>query len=573
MACAQHGVQSRPCADLLAAAGACPSPLRAAFTPCCSAPLVQPSIHASVPSCLAENAFPCQGCLVKQERLPRAHRAPQAPPRLSGWAPCRCRASRSRGRCRAATAPRPARLQARASCGGDHMGGAWQRVVCDSQLAALSAPRPHSCLRCTPAATTQLLALHSRLATTQLLAMHSRRNHTAACDALPPRSPRPTAAPTFSLPSARSGGSAAGLPTLPFTMPVASVSGAGSGKQGGGLSAESALCLQRQECQGDSTLGLRASQHQRLGAASGCPAVNMTCRLSCPPPRLACNDLDAAQWAVALERHLQRQARGTFKIALEMCSKGMTPGLQRGWQARAASWQGRCCHAGADGRRTAEAQPPGPRVAHLRLLALLPERPHEQRAQQRAAQRGRRRGRRLVTVAGLRTGGGTEGACTPSRCGCPARTPSRCGCPAVACRGHGKGLAVDALTAQAPQRAGLWNALPGLGPAPSAHLLHQLRAPHNHDGHLSVVGDAAHALVFRRRTRTHSGVGLPCCPPSQQRPLRVQAAGCCTRQHCRSCCHLLSAGVQEQRNELRSARRGWLAEPGSSRWQRRRQHH
>lgn len=35
-------------------------------------------------------------------------------------------------------------------------------------------------------------------------------------------SPRPTAVPTSSLPSGRSGGSAAGLPTLPFTVPRAS---------------------------------------------------------------------------------------------------------------------------------------------------------------------------------------------------------------------------------------------------------------------------------------------------------------------------------------------------------------
>ncbi len=37
-----------------------------------------------------------------------------------------------------------------------------------------------------------------------------------------PHSPRPTAVPTSSLPSGRSGGSAAGLPTLPFTVPRAS---------------------------------------------------------------------------------------------------------------------------------------------------------------------------------------------------------------------------------------------------------------------------------------------------------------------------------------------------------------
>ena len=38
----------------------------------------------------------------------------------------------------------------------------------------------------------------------------------------PEDSPLPTAPPTSNLPSGRSGGSAAGLPTLPFTLPCAS---------------------------------------------------------------------------------------------------------------------------------------------------------------------------------------------------------------------------------------------------------------------------------------------------------------------------------------------------------------
>jgi hypothetical protein len=44
-------------------------------------------------------------------------------------------------------------------------------------------------------------------------------------------------------------------------------------------------------------------------------------------------------------------------------------------------------------------------AAHLRLLALLPEGPHQQRAQQRPAQRRGCRGRRLVAGAGLRAEG------------------------------------------------------------------------------------------------------------------------------------------------------------------------
>lgn len=85
-------------------------------------------------------------------------------------------------------------------------------------------------------------------------------------------SPRPTAVPTSSLPSGRSGGSAAGLPTLPFTVPRAS---AITWMPPSGPSALNVTCgaeLVRQMCEHSLNIALAAlltdSQHPKQRASS-----------------------------------------------------------------------------------------------------------------------------------------------------------------------------------------------------------------------------------------------------------------------------------------------------------------